>query len=123
MTQEDFDKFCENFDMFDFDDYYRSVAEEDYDECYDDSRIEVYMSSDYDTYDLDSPDEVTYGKIRDITSKDIIKDLVRREIVDLNGKSLLDEYDEPKLEGINYFTVYLSTPWERYEIEFEDWFF
>lgn len=119
MRQEDFDQFCKDFDAFDFDGYYRDVAGDEYDEAYDDTNVIVWMSSDYDPYDdMAAPDEVTYGKVKEINSKDIIKDLADRGIVDSNGKSLInDRLDEPMIHGVHYFTVVMSTPWERYEID------
>lgn len=119
MRQKEFDEFCKDFDAFDFDGYYRDVADDEYDEAYDDTNVIVWMSSDYDPYDdMSAPDEVTYGKVKEISSKDIIKDLAKRGIVDANGKSLVnDRLDEPMLEGVHYFTVVMSTPWERYEID------
>ena len=75
MRQKEFDEFCKDFDAFDFDGYYRDVADDEYDEAYDDTNVIVWMSSDYDPYDdMSAPDEVTYGKVKEISSKDIIKE-------------------------------------------------
>lgn len=119
MKQEDFEQFCRDFDAFDFDRYYRDVAGDEYEESYDDTKVIVWMSSDYDPYDdMSAPDEVTYGKVKEISSKDIISDLAGRGIVDSDGKSLVDDYtEEPMIHGVHYFTVVMSTPWERYEID------
>lgn len=117
MTQEDFNQFLKDFDEYDFDEHFRLEAEDDYDETYEKSYVEVYMSSEFDAYEeLDSPDELTYGDIKTISSRNIIEALADRGVVDLNGQSLFDDEDEPKLNGVNYFTVFLSTPWERYEV-------